>query len=357
MIKLLHTADWHLDASMGGFTAQQRSWLRKRLLAVPDQIVDVALKEGCDLMLLSGDVFDGAYSRESWEIVYRALQRVKIPVLIAPGNHDFYCESSPWVREKWPVNVHVFNSREITSVSLPQLDCRVYGAAFTSMECPGLLEGFRAECQESHALLVLHGDPTSPQSPYCPVTAGQVREAGLDYVALGHIHAPGRFGAGAAMCAWPGCPMGKGFDETGPKGVLVAEIGEQTNVRFLPLDVPRFYELTTLAGEDPASAVEALLPVGGSPDFFRIRLTGEVKPGLLDGMTGRFGKYPNLVLLDETVPTEDYWALAGEDTLEGTFFQLLRSGMEDQDEQTRQDLERAAKLSYQILQGREVELP
>lgn len=356
MIKILHSADWHLDAPLRGFAPRQRESLRNALLRIPDRVADVCIREGCDVMLLSGDIFDGAYTRESYEAVARALRRVRVPVLIAPGNHDFYGGESPWFRENWPENVHIFKRPEISSVSLTGLDCRVYGAAFTGPECPGLLEGFRAGGQERYALLVLHGDPTSVDSPYCPVTAGQVREAGLDYAALGHIHAPGRFGAGAGMCAWPGCPMGRGYDETGVKGVLVVELEQEAVIRFIPMDGPRFYDESVAAGDDPVGAVEAILPAGGSADFYRVRLTGEVRGDALERLKGRFENYPNLTLIDETIPAGDIWETAGEDSLEGIYFRILRDAMEGQDSKTIEALELAARISRQILQGREVEL-
>ncbi len=357
MIRVLHTADWHIDAPLRDFTAQQRRDLRSALLEVPGKIADLAAREGCDLCLLAGDVFDGSFTREGYEAVFRALERMNIPVFITPGNHDPYREDSPWMQLPWPDNVYLFRSRELGAYRVEALDCIVYGAAFTAAECPGLLEDFRAECTERYALMVLHGDPTNPASPYNPVTAAQVREAGLDYVALGHIHAPGRFGAGASMCAWPGCPMGRGYDETGTKGVLVAEIDETTNVRFLPLDTPRFFDFTVAAGEDPLGAVESVLPAGGSRDHIRVRLTGETRAGAMEGLRERFAAWPNLRLLDETVPRGDIWETAGEDSLTGLFFRILRDAAAEADEQTAERLELAAGISRSILEGREVELP
>lgn len=357
MIKVLHSADWHMDAPLRQFTPEQRKNLRRKMLALPGQIADVCQREGCDIVLLSGDIFDGEYTPESVEAVRRALARMEVPVFIAPGNHDYFGEKSPWFREEWPENVYLFKNQEISSYRLPSLDARVYGAAFTGMDCPALLPGFRADCEERYALMVLHGDPASADSPYNPVTAAQVRDSGLDYLALGHIHAPGRFGAGAGMCAWPGCPMGHGYDETGVKGVLIAQIEQEAVIRFLPLNVPRFYDLTAAAGEDPASALEAVLPGGSSEDFFRVRLTGERNGLDLERLSRRFGAYPNLKLLDETTRAADLWENAGEDSLEGTYFRILRARMEGAEEQTRAELELTAKLSRAILQGREVELP
>lgn len=357
MIKILHTADWHIDAPLRNFSDLQRRELRASLLELPGRMAELCRQEGCDLVLLAGDVFDGPYSREGYEAVYRALERMEVPVFIAPGNHDPYRELSPWVREPWPENVYIFKRQEITSFTIKELDCKVYGAAYVSPECPGLLEGFRAECSERYALLLLHADPTNPQSPYCPVTAAQIRDAGVDYAALGHIHAMGKFEAGAGLCVWPGCPMGKGFDETGTKGVCIAELDEVPSVRFAALEGPRFHDYTVPALEDPAEAVHSVLPMGGSRDHIRVRLTGEVPAGAADGLAARFPDWPNLTILDETTPLGDVWDNADDDTLTGLFFRTLRDSARDADPETARTLELAARIGRRILEGREVELP
>ena len=358
MIKILHSADWHMDAPLRSFTPEQRLDLRREMLALPGKIADLCIREGCDLVLLSGDLFDGfSYTPESVAAVRNALIRMEVPVFIATGNHDHWCEKSPWNREEWPGNVYFFKRPQISSYRLPELDCRVYGAGFDDVECSGLLHGFHADCEEQYALMVLHGDPTAADSPYCPVTAAQVRDSGLDYLALGHIHAAGRFGTGAGLCAWPGCPMGHGYDETGTKGVLIVELDRETSFRFLPLDVPRFYDLTTEAGEDPVQAVADTLPGGRSGDYYRIRLTGSC-PGVDIGRLRRnFAQYPNLTILDETVRVAPLWDQAGADTLEGIYFQLLRDAVQSASGQEREDLELAAKLSRAIISGQEVTLP
>ena len=357
MIKLLHTADWHIDSPLRNFTDLQRRELRSSLLELPGKIADLCIREGCDLVLLAGDVFDGPYSREGYEAVYRALERMEVPVFVTPGNHDPYRELSPWARECWPENVYIFKRPEITSFSIRELDCRIYGAAYLSAECPALLEDFRAECDERHALLVLHADPVNSDSPYCPVTAAQVREAGVDYAALGHIHTLGRFEAGAGLCVWPGCPMGRGFDEAGVKGVCIAELDDSVSLRFVPLDVPRFREYTVTVPADPADAITDVLPPEGSRDHIRVRLTGEISAGATDGLALRFGDFPNLTILDETVVAGNVWDNADDDTLTGMFFRILRDGTGEADPDTARTLELAARIGRKILEGREVELP
>lgn len=357
MIRILHTADWHIDSPLRSFTDLQRRQLRASLLDVPGKIADVCIREGCDLVLLAGDVFDGPYTREGYEAVYRALERMAVPVFLTPGNHDPYRAGSPWTQEVWPDNVYLFKHPEITSYSIRELQCRIYGAAFPGPECPGLLENFRADCDERHALLVLHGDPTNPASPYNPVTAAQIRDSGVDYAALGHIHAPGRFEAGAGLCAWPGCPMGRGFDETGTRSVLIAEVEERTVLRSVPLDVPRFFSHTLDVTDDPTEALEAVLSLCSDRDHVRVRITGEVRPEAMDRVKAKYREMPNLTLFDETVPPGDIWARADEDSLTGLFFRILRDETATADPDTARQLELAARISRKILDGREVELP
>ena len=179
-----------------------------------------------------------------------------------------------------------------------------------------------------------------------------MQESGLDYLALGHIHEGGSFQAGATLAAWPGCAMGHGFDETGAKGVLVVTLGEQPEAEFVPLGGVRFYDLKVRPGEQIASK----LPAMGSEDFFRVTLVGQTEPPDLEQLRLQFPQFPNLILRDRTKPAVDVWADAGEDSLQGTFFRILRDAGQGQDAETVRTLELAAKIARQILLGQEVEL-
>ena len=90
MIKILHSADWHLDAPMSGHSPEGTEHLRRELKKIPEKIVRLAKAECCDLMMLSGDLFDGQYSMDTLRIVQQALGSAGIPVVIAPGNHIDY---------------------------------------------------------------------------------------------------------------------------------------------------------------------------------------------------------------------------------------------------------------------------
>lgn len=348
MIKILHSGDWHLDAPLQGKTAEQAHFLRRELLKIPQKLAGICKAENCDLVLLSGDLFDGTYTQESYRTVYAALQQMGVPVFIAPGNHDYISPDSPYEKEVWPENVHIFRKQQIEWVDLPGL--RVYGAGFQSMDCPGLLEGFRAE---GYAVGVFHGDPTQVSSPYNPVTKNQVLQSGLCYLALGHVHKGDSFMAGDTLCAWAGCPMGRGWDEEGEKGALVVSLEETAQAKFVPLDTPKFYDLSV----DFSKGVGSVLPAVPGNDFYRVTLTGEAEQVDLEALRKAYGAFPNLILRDETCKPVDPWENAGQDNFEGVYFGILKQMLESADAEEKERILLAAKLSRQILDGQEVAMP
>ena len=350
MIKILHSGDWHLDSPFQGRTEAQAGYLRRELLNIPDKIAALCKEENCDLVLLSGDLFDGTYTQESYRRVYDALQRMEKPVFISPGNHDYISPDSPYEKEIWPDNVHIFKRQTIEWVDMPDLALRVYGAGFQSMDCPPLLKNWRAE---GRAVGVFHGDPTQIHSPYNPVTKTQVADSGLLYLALGHVHKGDSFLAGQTLCAWPGCPMGRGWDEEGEKGVLIATLDDEAQTKFVPLDTPGFYDLAVDAG----SGIGTVLPAVPNEDFYRITLTGEAEMPDLDALQEEFFRFPNLTLRDHTRRPVDLWQKAGEDSFEGMYFGLLKDALDDAAEEEREKILLAARLSRQLLDGQEVELP
>ena len=356
-MKLLHSADLHLDSPFSGLPEDQARFLKAELLKVPAALASLCLSERCDLVLLSGDLFDGPCTRKSLDALRDALAEMIVPVFIAPGNHDFCDAKSPYLTESWPENVRIFKKPFLEYYDLPELSCRVYGAGFTSMDAPAMLKGFHAEGENCYKIAVLHGDPTSGHSPYCPITTAQVTESGLDYLALGHIHKGNGFQAGNSLCAWPGCPMGRGFDETGVKGALIVTFEDTVETRFQPLNTPRFYDLEANASGDCAEALKQVLPPAPTCDFYRVTLTGEAEKADEAELRRLFPHIAHLEIRNRTMLPIDLWANAGEDSMEGTYFRILKEAMEKAPDAHKDTVRLAARISRQILAGQEVELP
>ncbi len=352
-LKILHSADWHLDSPFTGFTEAQRILLRNEQRKIPGKIAELCCREDCDMILLAGDIFDGEATRETLRILKKALTECGVPVLIAPGNHDFCHPDSIWLHERWPENVFVFTGG-LESVTIQGLDCRIYGAGYQSMDCEALLEGFRAEGNEKYKVAVLHGDPSLAKSPYCPITTAQVRDSGLQYLALGHIHKAGAFQAGRTLCAWPGCPMGRGWDETGEKGVCIVTLGESPDIRAVSLDTLRFLELKVDVDAGAEAALEMVLPAAPGKDFYRVSLVGSGQADI-PALKEKLSRFPNLELLDRTEGPLDIWGDTDEDTLEGLYFAMLRKAM-DADPEQGETVRLAAEISRKLLSGREVVL-
>lgn len=357
MIKILHSADWHLDAPMSGHSEAQTEYLRRELKKVPEKLAQLCAAEHCDLVFLAGDLFDGPWSADTLRTVQEALRTMAVPVFITPGNHDPMGKDSPYTQPGWPENVHIFTQAQMTSVVLPELDCRIYGAGYEGMDCPALLENFQAQGTETWQLGILHGDPTVSASPYCPISRQQLHSCGLHYLALGHIHKADSLRVGDTSCAWPGCPMGRGFDELDAKGAILVTLDGTVRASFQNLDTPRFFDMEIEAGDDPADAVAAVLPALPTQDFYRITLTGYSTGVDTKALCSAFTHIPNLTVRDQTRPEMDLWSAVGEDTLEGVYFGLLQNATEHDSEAVRRRAMLAARISRHILDGQEVKLP
>lgn len=365
MLRFLHAADFHLDSAFHALPLRLAAERRQESRELLNRLAEEALRREADLVLLAGDLFDGGtVYRETLEALAAALGRMKVPVLIAPGNHDYYNSASPYARDIWPENVHIFRSAQVEAVELPALGCVAYGAAFVSPEqAVSPLAGFSQEGDGGRrSLMVLHGNVGAGEGCYGPVTRQEIAGSGLHYLALGHVHtASGLQRERDTYWAYPGCPEGRGFDELGEKGCYfgVLDDGGGVALTFVPL-ARRRYEIlqTDVTGRPPLEAVEAALPPDTAGDLYRILLTGETGeegvdlPALTAALEGRFYA---LELRDCTQVRQDVWARAGEDSLRGLFLRRLRQMYEvcgSQEE--REQVVRAVRFGLAALDHRDI---
>lgn len=362
-LKILHAADFHLDTPFEGLpeekTRQRRTEQRMLLLS----LAELARSERVDLILLPGDLVDGEkVFYETENAMARAFGSVACPVVIAPGNHDCFTQNSLYSRTRLPDNVYIFRKNEIQCIEFAEIGARVFGAAFTDRSSRPLLEGFRAERTPGTLnLLCLHGEVDARESRYDPISSGQLAESGIDYAALGHIHkGSGLRKAGGTCYAWPGCPEGRGFDETGERFVNIVEIDRDSREVFLRTAsiARRKYEILNvdITGAEPILSIHSLLPDDTQNDIYRIVLTGETD-GSVDAALLRNsleGLFFHLQILDETILARDIWEKAGSETLRGLFLARMRKLYDSAaDEEGRAKAEQAARWGLAALDNME----
>ena len=109
-MKLLHTADLHLDSAfctLGAIGSQGRREAQRSLLK---RIFDTAKREECDMMLIAGDLFDTVFvTPETKKLCMELFADFGAPIVIAPGNHDPFVDGSLYKSADLPENVFVFN--------------------------------------------------------------------------------------------------------------------------------------------------------------------------------------------------------------------------------------------------------
>lgn len=88
MIRILHTADWHVGQTLRGFSREHEH--RK----VFGRLEEIVVERNVDALVVAGDVFDSQNpSGEAQQLLYNALVRLsraqpRMTVVIVAGNHD-----------------------------------------------------------------------------------------------------------------------------------------------------------------------------------------------------------------------------------------------------------------------------
>ncbi|HZI92764.1 MAG TPA: metallophosphoesterase, partial [Patescibacteria group bacterium] len=101
-IRFLQLSDLHLDSSLqSGRLGLSQDKARTRLAEIRQilpRACALARERKVDLVLMPGDLFDDeAVTQDTVNFVIDHLARLApMPVVIAPGNHDYYSLGSPY---------------------------------------------------------------------------------------------------------------------------------------------------------------------------------------------------------------------------------------------------------------------
>ena len=310
--KFVHTADLHLDTPFGGISEvdeQIAVRLRDATLRTFDNIVELCLQQKVAFLLVAGDVYDARDRSLRAQLRFRdglaRLSQAGISAFVVHGNHDPL--SSRIATIQWPKDVHVFGGEGVSRIPVShgdQVIADIYGVSYPTQDVrQNLAKDFHREPSSPFAIGLLHcnvGQDTGHE-PYAPCSLDDLIGAGMDYWALGHVHAQRVLSGERPTVVYPGNPQGRHPGETGPRGCYLVEVNADGGCypQFLPVDAVRWSnETVEIAGlGDDEAIISAAHDVcssvrersQGRPAVCRIGFTGVGpahhslnKPGFLE---------------------------------------------------------------------------
>ncbi len=219
MLRLIHTSDVHIGVKLASFR-DKAAVQRQSLLDVFAKIVDTAISEHAQLLLIAGDLFDSNFpSYQSVQFVKGQLGKLNnngIYVAIAPGTHDCLSKDSIFLRENFTANlpyIYVFNNPEITVKEFPDIDVTVFTKANISNKSTESPIAFLAEASKQaktkYKVAMAHGSVQiegKSAEDDLPISLRDIAESGMDYLALGHWHGAQEFSFGGTKAWYAGSP-------------------------------------------------------------------------------------------------------------------------------------------------------
>ena len=270
-MKFIHAADVHLDSPMRGLAAYEGApveELRAASRRALGNLVQTALEEGVDLVVLAGDIFDGDWRDYNTGLFFvktlTMLTRAGVKVVVLAGNHD----AASRITRQLGLPEGAFQLDHATAETLrPEelgLEVAVHGQSYST---PEMLEDLSAGypdpvpgvCNIGVLHTALTGRPDHDN--YAPCTPQSLANKGYDYWAPGHVHQREEVST-APWIVFPGNLQGRHARETGPKGfsVVTVEDGHITGVDPRQADVVRWVrcEVDTAHAGDRCDVLDAV---------------------------------------------------------------------------------------------------
>lgn len=244
-LRVLHTADVHLGSDAYG-SADEQAAHRARERRTFQRIVDRALTDHVDLLLIAGDLFDhNRVPDDTIAFVQAELGRLRQPVVIMPGNHDVMVANGVHDRHDFAAgvsHVHVIRRLDGETIDFPELDAVVWGRAMQEHTLAFQpLAHVPVRDDRRWCLAMAHGffyaERQRPERS-SPIFADEVRDTGWDYLALGHHHVRADVSQGSVTACYAGAPVQEWGDEQAPSSVLRIDfsVADGVRVQARPLD-------------------------------------------------------------------------------------------------------------------------
>lgn len=259
VLRLLHTADWHLGRRFPAFPEEGQKKLSRARMDVVSRILDVARRNAVNAVLCAGDIFDDPEpAPDFWEglaKIFQARIGPHPPVFLVPGNHDPLTSESVWTpthpfRARLPQWVHVVDRDDFTyeigpNAVLYARPCRSKaGESDLAMALPARAPGdarLRIGC--------VHGstfDISGYQTNF-PIRRDAGVQRGLDYLAIGDTHSFRDVTQTFAVpTVYPGAPEATAFDETDAGRVAIVALfrhGSRPRVDSEPVALWRWIDV------------------------------------------------------------------------------------------------------------------
>ena len=291
--RFLHAADIHLDSPLHGLSRYEglpERDVRSATRAAFDNLVQYAIDDAVDFVLIAGDLFDGEWRDMSTGLYFaRAIGRLDqagIPVFLLAGNHD--AESVITRSVPWPPNVRLFGTKRPETHTLADLRVAIHGQSFaTPAVTDNLVLAYPEAAIHHFNIGMLHTALAGRQghAAYAPCSLDDLKSKRYDYWALGHVHEH-EIVCEEPHVVFPGNTQGRTIRETGPKGAVIVTVEDArvTAVERVELDVLRWTVVEVDCTDAMADAVPALMraalltawrdSASGLPLVARVTLTG-----------------------------------------------------------------------------------
>jgi DNA repair exonuclease SbcCD nuclease subunit len=364
MVKIVHCADVHFDSPFVLSDPLNAELRRMEFRSAFSSLVMYAKNYGAKIFLISGDLFDDEYiSKDTANLISREIASYPdCRFFISPGDSDPYHAKSPYKQMKWPENLHIFKSNDLTKIEIPELNADIYGYAFTSNTL--LVNPFankKPQNQNRLNILVGHGDISSPDSQYCPVTKPDVGKSKFDYIALGHLHdATGVIKIGETHFAYPGCLEGRGFHEPGYRGAMYGEIDKDVCDLKAQKFSRRKYETIQVDISQHVTENQVIESIRVAAANFqedtalKVELTGMIRPGFIfnpRSIEEKFTGFNFIQVKNRASPYIDANTLRYDKTVKGIFFRKLEGKLNSQNPKEREEARLALQYGFNAFIG------
>lgn len=301
MLRLFVTGDNHIGRRYLSYGKETREILREKRLSALDGMVEAANRESCDLLVVTGDLFDNTYSvaKQEVEAALDKLSGFRGVAAVLPGNHDYYDETEKlWQyfhsAAETKDNILLLNRYQPYPLELNGKRVVLYPALCTSKHsAPGennldWIKGTRIPRDEAFHIGVAHGavegETIDSEGEYFLMRRAELEAVPVDVWLLGHTHIPF-----PRTLTEDYAPAGRIFNPgthvqtdvaCGADGVcFVVEIDDSKGIRAkkIPSGNLRFYrrELVLAAGEMEDAVARELRPMGDD-SVVELSLSGAV---------------------------------------------------------------------------------